>query len=48
MGVDGTLDNSANFAEFAAFGGVGVAVDGTSVSSAKFAEFAAFGGWGWE
>ena len=24
VGVDGTLDNSAKFAEFAAFGGVGV------------------------
>ena len=46
MGVDGILDNSAKFAEFAAFGGVGVGVDGTSDTSAKFAEFAAFGGGG--
>ena len=48
MVVDGTLDNSAKFAEFAAFGRVGVGVDGTSDNSAKFAEFAAFGGWVWE
>ena len=44
MEVYGTSDNSAKFAEFAAFGGVGVGVDSTLDISAKFAEFAAFGG----
>ena len=46
MGIYGTSDNSAKFAEFAAFGGVGVGVDSTLDSSAKFAEFAAFDGVG--
>ena len=46
VGVRSISDNSAKFAEFAAFGGVGVGVYDTSDNSAKFAEFAAFGGVG--
>ena len=41
MGVDGTSDLSAKFAEFAAFGGVGVGIYGISDNSAN-----SFGGVG--